>query len=153
VKGLGLTGVFRRLVEQHKEITSLLRRTEEAATGAERRALWSDTRRQLLSHDRAEVLTVYAALEGFDATRHVVERHELQAEELESAINEVDAAVYESDNWLACLRDVVALVEDHVHDEETDFFPRAQKVLGAEETLELDERFVGAQREVMGRLV
>jgi hypothetical protein len=152
-QGPGLTGVFKRLVEQHKQIAALLRRAEAAQTAAERQAIWSDTRRQLLSHDRAEVLEVYAALEGFDATRAIVERHSLQAEELESAVNEVDAVDYDSERWLPRLCDVVALVEDHVQDEETDFFPRAQKVLGEQESLELDERFMGAQREVLDTLI
>ena len=47
---------------------------------------------------------------------------------------------------------VVALVEDHVLDEETEFFPRAQGLLGEAVLLELRERFVSAQREVIRAL-
>jgi hemerythrin-like domain-containing protein len=148
-----LTGVFAKLVEQHRQVAALLERAEASQSALERQELWSELRRQLLSHERAEVLEVYAALEGYDAARDMVEEHTRQAGELESAMNEVDAVDYDSDTWVSKLRDVMALVDDHVRDEETNFFPRAQEILGEQASRELEERFVGAQRQVIQTLL
>jgi hemerythrin superfamily protein len=65
----------------------------------------------------------------------------------------VDAVDYDSDTWVSKLRDVMALVDDHVRDEETNFFPRAQEILGEQASRELEERFVGAQRQVIQTLL
>ena len=109
-------------------------------------------RRQLLSHDRAESLEVYSALEGYDAARDIVVQHAAAAGELESVIDELDNLDYDSAEWVGKLRDVVAMIEDHVREEETEFFPRAQGLIGEAGSLELRERFVSAQREVIHTL-
>jgi hemerythrin superfamily protein len=148
----GLTGVFKRLIEQHKTMGVLLRSLQSIKEPSQRQKSWIEARRLLLSHERAEELELYPALEGHDATRHIVERHSQHAEELESAINDLDSVGYHSEDWAPRLRDVVALIEDHVEDEESDFFPQAQKALGEHAADELEERIIGAQREVLNTL-
>lgn len=148
-----LTGVFRLLAEQHRQTASLLQRAERCAEATERQALWIQIRRQLLSHERGEALELYPSLEGYDAARDIIAQHSRQAEELESVINDVAEVDYASDVWIARLQDVIALFEEHVEEEEADFFPRAQEILGEEGAAELEERFVGAQRQVLDTLV
>ena len=148
-----LTGVFRLLAEQHRQVARLLQRAERCADAAERQTLWIEIRRQLLSHERGEVLELYPALEGYDAARDIIAQHTRQAEELESVINEVEEVDYTSDVWTARVQDVVALFEEHVEEEEADFFPRAQDILGEQTSAELEERFIGAQRQVLNTLL
>jgi hypothetical protein len=146
-----LTGVFALLVNEHRKASELLQRTA-TETAQERRTSWPLVRRQLLSHERAETLEVYSALEGHEAARDIIEQHSARAGELESVIGELDDIDYDSEHWDAKLRDVIARVEDHVREEETEFFPRAQELLGEAGSLELRERFVSAQREVIHTL-
>ena len=148
-----LSGVFRLLAEQHRQAAGLLRRAERCEDAAERQALWIEIRRQLLSHERGEALELYPSLEGYDAARDIIAQHSRQAEELESVINEVEEVDYTSDAWTARVQDVVALFEEHVEEEEGDFFPRAQEILGERTAAELEERFIGAQREVLNTLL
>jgi hypothetical protein len=148
-----LTGVFRLLAEQHRQAASLLQRAERCADAAERQTLWIEIRRQLLSHERGEALELYPALEGYDAARDIVAQHTRQAEELESVINDVGEVDYTSEEWTARVQDVVALFEEHVEEEERDFFPRAQEILGERTSTELEERFIGAQAQVLNTLV
>jgi hypothetical protein len=148
----GLTGVFKKLVDEHKDMEDSLQRINASRSASQRRELWTVIRRQLLSHERGEVLEVYPALEGYDAVRDILERHSRHAEELEWAINELDAVGYDSEEWVPKFRDLVALAEDHMEDEESDFFPRAQEVLGERATEELEERFVSARREALNTL-
>jgi hypothetical protein len=147
-----LSGVFELLVNEHRTASELLQRAATASAEV-RRTSWPALRRQLLSHERAETLEVYAALEGQEAARDMLEHHMAQAGELESVLGELDGIDYDSDEWYDGLSDLVALVEDHVRDEETEFFPRAQELLGEAASLELRERFLSAQREVIHQLV
>ena len=145
------SGVFELLVNEHRRAIDLLQRA--ATEGHEaRRTSWPSLRRQLLSHERAEALEVYAALEGHPAARDILAQHAAQAGELESVIADLDNIDFDSSEWYDKLRDLVAMVEDHVRDEETEFFPRAQELLGQAVSLELRERVVSAQREVIHTL-
>lgn len=147
-----LVGVFETLVNEHRKAAELMQRLAHQSAESRREA-WPILRRQLLSHDRAEELEVYAALEGYDGARDILEHHKLDAGELEGSINELDAIDYASEQWLAKLRDIVASFEDHVRDEESDYFPRMQQLLGEDRARDLHERFVSAQREVIHTLV
>jgi hemerythrin superfamily protein len=147
-----LVGVFETLVKEHHKAAEQMARLAQQSP-ASRQQAWPILRRQLLSHDRAEELEIYAALEGYDGARDILEHHGLEAAELEGAINELDAIDYESEQWTSKLRDIVALFDDHVRDEETEYFPRMQQLLGEDKARALHERFVSAQREVIHTLV
>jgi hypothetical protein len=147
-----LTGVFNHLVQQHRHASDLLQRAKASSWAARRGELWSQARRQLLSHERAEVLEVYSALEGYDAGPAIAEQHTRQSNEMESIINELDAIDTASKDWAPKLLDVIALFEEHVEEEERDFFPRAQGILGESMALELEERYESAQRAILDTL-
>jgi hemerythrin superfamily protein len=147
-----LVGVFETLVNEHRKAAELMQRIEHQSAESRREA-WPILRRQLLSHDRAEELEVYAALEGYDGARDILERHKFESAELEGAINELDAIDYASERWATTLQDIVASFQDHVRDEETEYFPRMQQLLGEGKARELHERFVSAQREVIHTLI
>jgi hemerythrin superfamily protein len=143
-----LAGVFETLAEQHRQVLDLLRRAASTRGRVKRRELWTRARRQLLSHERAEEQAVYAALEGYDAAQPLLGQHGDQAVELELAIADLDAIDCASKEWIEVLRQVTARVEEHIHDEESDFFPRAQELLGENTARDLDDSFSKAQREV-----
>lgn len=54
----GLVGVFKTLAEQHGEVAALLKRLQHSPD--KRSELWPEIRRELLSHERAELREVYA---------------------------------------------------------------------------------------------
>jgi hemerythrin superfamily protein len=147
-----LVGIFEILVQQHREILESLRRAGSVKTAIMRRERWTQARRQLLSHERAEEQVVYASLDGYVAARTVLEQHGDQTVELELAIADLDATDIESEEWIEQLRDVIAMLADHVRDEENEFFPRAQTLLGENMARELEDPFASAQREVLHAL-
>jgi hemerythrin superfamily protein len=147
-----LAGVFETLAEQHRQVLDGLRRAGSSKVPAKRRELWAEARRQLLSHERAEEQIVYATLEGYEAGQMLIEQHGDQSVELELAIAELNATDTQSGEWIGLLRDVMIMVEGHVRDEEGEFFPRAQELLGENTARELEAPFSRAQREVMSTL-
>lgn len=147
-----LTGVFEILVEQHRQALELLRRAGSTANPTRRREYWAEARRRLISHERAEEQVVYSMLETRADAQNLLDQHGDQAVELELTVAELDAVDLDSDEWIGKLRDVMAMVDDHVRDEENDFFPRAQRLLGENLARELEHPYASAQREILHSL-
>jgi hemerythrin superfamily protein len=145
------TGVFVMLIEQHRQVAELLIQAGSSDSSTKRSERWAEARRRLLAHERAEALEVYAALAGNSAARQTLEQHSQQATELDSGVFELDALDPASDTWIERLRDVIAMLEDHVRDEESDFFPRVQNLL-RESADDLDERYRSTYRDVLHTL-
>lgn len=142
----GLTGVFNKLAEQHEEVAMLLKRAESSDDPEKRADLWATIRRELLSHERAELNTVYPALKKQAATRDIPQHHNEEVPELEAAIREVDLAGFDSPNWKPLIQRLSALVKHHAMEEENEFFPRAEEALGKEAAAELEGRFLDAKK-------
>ena len=68
----GLNGVFVTLAEQHHEACVLLSRAEGTKDAEKRRELWTEIKKQLVSHERAELAEVYPAL-GSDSRTEDIE--------------------------------------------------------------------------------
>lgn len=80
----GLVGVFNTLAEQHGEVMALL---ERAKTSDEKFThLWPTIKRELISHEKAEVREVYPYLRTYPETRALADHHDTEANELESLI-------------------------------------------------------------------
>jgi hypothetical protein len=145
-------GVFELLTEQHRDVLELLREAGSVHDANKREPRWAEARRRLLSHERAEVEVIYGSIDTQEYARPVLGQHAAQASELEAAVAELDTTDIESDAWIARLRDLMAMLDDHVRDEETEFFPMAQRVLGDQRAVELQERYESEQREVLHAL-
>jgi hypothetical protein len=137
----GLKGVFVTLAQQHHEAGVLLSRAGETKDAVKRRDLWTEAKKQLISHERAELAEIYPALSGDSRTADIVRIHTAEAGELERAINHIDAMSFESPESHRQIEALLSLVKKHVSEEENDFFPRAQEVLGKEESKRLERPF------------
>lgn len=145
----GLTGVFSKLAEQHTEVKVLLKRAESLDDVDKRQDLWATIRRDLLSHERAEIAAVYPALDEMESTRDIVARHNEEAETLEATIAEIDLAGSDSEHWKSLMQRLTDLVKHHVDEEENEFFPRAQETIGKDKTQELAGAYSAAQERIM----
>jgi hemerythrin superfamily protein len=141
----GMTGVFKTLMEQHGEASTMLKRAERDE--GKRNELWPKIRRELLSHERGEMRVVYPELRLHDETRGFAEQHDREAGELEAAIGALDkTAVGE---WDRPLEELIELVDAHVALEENTIFPKAIEVLGKDRARELDDEFLAAKKSAM----
>ncbi|MET0413429.1 MAG: hemerythrin domain-containing protein [Polyangiaceae bacterium] len=147
-----MTGVFNKLAEQHKEVAALLQRCELADEPEKRKDLWSKIRVELLSHEQGELREVYPAFDKHVSLRDIVEEHADDADLLESTIQEIDGIDFASEAWPVALQRLITAVKQHAEEEEKEFFPRAQDVLGKNETKSLEERFLAAQESVKKKL-
>jgi len=141
----GLTGVFNKLAEQHEQAAVLLKRAEGTNDPKKRADLWQTIRRELLSHERAELNTVYPALKKDPATSDIPQHHNAEVPELEAAIAEIDRAGFDAPNWNTLVENLRNLVQHHAREEENEFFPRAEEALGKKAAADLEDRFDAAK--------
>lgn len=148
----GLKGVFAKLAEQHHEAGALLSSAEKATDHTKRSELWRQIRKELLSHEQAELLEIYPVLEGYAATREIARTHAEQASELEELIKHVDGLPVQSEAWRPAVQRLIVKITEHVADEEQRFFPQAQQALGDERVKKLEQPFLRSQETIKGRL-
>lgn len=146
----GLVGVFRTLAEQHGEVAALL---ERARTSDEKfTQLWPTIRRELLSHEKAELREVYPVLRARDATRALAEHHDVEAGELEQMITNLDELAIGSPARRELYHRLVDTVLHHAREEESDIFPKAQDAIGKPEAEALESRFLTAKDQIAAGL-
>jgi hemerythrin superfamily protein len=148
----GLKGVFLKLAEQHHEVGSLLARAESTEDFTTRATLWRQIRKELVSHEQAELLQIYPALSGLDAVSDIVAAHANDATEIETSIAEVDAIAVQTAEWKPALRRLIEKVTEHVELEESELFPKAQRALGADAAQKLEEPFERTKAMAAARL-
>lgn len=126
-------GVFATLAHEHREVTELMRRLLELleSDAKTRRNRWAEIERELLSHERAESLEVYRALEGIPSLKTITHEHSRHAHPLEALIDEFNAIPMHSRLWHVTFRRFQTVVKQHFKEEETKFFPRARPRLVA----------------------
>ena len=140
----GLVGVFKTLAEQHGEVAALLKRLQHSPD--KRSELWPEIRRELLSHERAELREVYPVLRQYGETRVLAEHHDQEASELESLIQRLDLIT--TDDWRPLFDQLVETVLHHANEEEEKIFPNAQDAIGHDAARELEQRFLSAKKQI-----
>jgi len=145
----GLKGVFKVLAEQHGEVTALLLRAKASSQVEKKRDLWVTIRQELLSHERAELEVVYPVLRRYEATQPIAQTHEVEAAELSSMINRLEAGQIGSSDWNDVFDRLVTTVKSHASEEEREFFPKAQHVIGEDVAKGLEPKFLAAKQRHM----
>src|SRR5262249_9884299 len=128
----GLHGVFKRLTEEHGEVTALLLRVKSSSDLDVRRELFPKIRVELISHEKGELKDVYPMFENHPELAKMAEEHGAEANPLERKIEELNAMPFEDEAWMSKFKELVDLVQRHVDEEEGEFFPAGERVLGRE---------------------
>ena len=146
----GLRGVFLHLAEEHGEVGALMKRVSKSTEPDVRREHWSQIRSELLSHEQGELAEVYPLLTANEATREIVALHSQEAGQLKEAIAAVDAHDFASPAWGTAFERLFTLVQQHVTEEENDFFPRAQEVIDEDQSKAVLKRYEAAKTAAKG---
>lgn len=146
----GLVGVFRTLAKEHAEAKELFERIRDDRD--KRDALWPKLRDALVPHEKGELRAVYPRLAAYPELQQVCAEHQRQADALEKQILALDAMSPESAEWGAKLDALATDVVAHATEEETEFFPLAQRSIGDALAKELDDDFAAAKKAVKAAL-
>jgi len=141
----GLVGVFKTLAEQHGEVTALL---DRAKTSDEKFAeLWPEIRRELISHERAEVGVIYPMLRAYAQTAEMADHHDIEAGELEALIGRIDSLAIDAPERRQLFQQLIDTVTHHAREEEHDIFPKAQDAIGKDQVRALEDPFLRAKHQ------
>jgi len=141
----GLVGVFRTLAKQHGEVAAMLKRLQ--GKPEKRAELWPEIRKELLSHEQAEMRELYPVLRQFGETRELAERHDREAQQMEQLIQSLDS-VADATLWQTRFDQLVEAVMHHADEEEQEIFPTAQAVMGEETAKVLDQKFLATKAQI-----
>lgn len=145
----GLHGVFRRLAEEHGQVSALLKRVKLSSDADTRRRLFPDIRLQLLAHEKGELREVYSVFMGYPELAPMAADHEEEAGKLEQLLDRLKAMDVEEASWKELFDTLVGLVQQHVEEEEKHYFPAGERVLGEEEAERLERRYLDAKAQAV----
>lgn len=121
------------LKSDHREAEGLMKRLEMADKGgASAKAVFQELKAALTLHTRMEEQIFYPALRSYDETRDMISESVEEHREVDELLAEMTAMSPEDDAFMDKLVELRDSVGHHVEDEETELFPRAEKVLGRE---------------------
>lgn len=142
----GLHGVFRTLAEQHGEVSVLL---ERAKTSDEKfTELWPTIKRELISHEKAEVRELFPYLRIYPETRALADHHDAEANQLEWLIKQVDELAIGSEQRKDVYQKLIDTVLHHAREEESEIFPKAMECMGKELAGQVDVKFKSTKDQI-----
>jgi hemerythrin-like domain-containing protein len=124
--------LFQLIRQDHQKAKRLFERLAEASAGTQSRPrLFAELKRELELHTEIEERYFYPALQSQSEAKELIEEALEEHADMKQALEVLDNADKESDNWGARLEELREDVEHHVEEEETEIFPLAQKLLDA----------------------
>ena len=145
----GLHGVFKKLAEEHGQVTALLLRVKMSSDADVRRNLFPEIRSQLLAHEKGELREVYPVFMDHPDLQGRAHDHDREAGELEQLLDRHNGTAFEEKSWKDMFDRLVELVSHHTEEEENEYFPAGERVLGQEEAERLESRYEAAKAEAM----
>ena len=140
-------GIFKRLKEDHEEVSSLMEKLAGMSEDDPNRAkTFATIRDELLRHSEAEDQIFYAKLRQHEETRDQILESKEEHKVIEKLLRELDRNDETSDQWTAKFEVLKENVEHHVEEEENELFPKAKKVIDKEEAERLGEDFEREKR-------
>jgi hemerythrin superfamily protein len=148
----GLSGVFRKLAQEHGEVAALLMRVKHSSDPGVRSTLFTTIRKELLAHEKSELKAVYPVLMENADTQQIATHHNQEAAQLEQMIAELTALDVGDAGWQTKFEALADTVQHHAKEEEEQFFPQAQRVLGEAVADALLPRYENAKAEITSQL-
>ena len=126
------------LMQDHKEASGMMDQLETADKGdREARNVFLRLNEALTMHTQIEEQIFYPALKNFDETKDLVPEAFEEHQEVKDILEEMTSLNPGDDEFMDKLTELRDSVEHHVEEEETEMFPKAEKVLGQSRLQEL----------------
>jgi len=126
------------LMQDHKEASGMMDQLETADKGdREARNVFLRLNEALTMHTQIEEQIFYPALKNFDETKDLVPEAFEEHQEVKDILEEMTSLNPGDDEFMDKLTELRDSVEHHVEEEESEMFPKAEKVLGQSRLQEL----------------
>lgn len=124
--------VFEVLKQDHQKVRELFAQLHGASEDGRRKVLFGELKHELIAHAHAEEKIFYPPLNRRAQTHGQIQDSLQEHHDVEAMLQKMERMDTASDQWRASLDEVEKAVEHHVHEEETQVFPKASQLLPAE---------------------
>ena len=126
------------LMQDHKEASGMMDQLETADKGdRSAKETFLQLKDALTMHTQIEEQIFYPALRNFEETKDMVPEAFEEHQEVKDILEEMTSLNPGDDEFMDKLTELRDSVEHHVEEEETEMFPKAEKVLGQSRLQEL----------------
>lgn len=140
---------FTLLKQDHDEVAKLIKKCEQE--GAKKGAMdtFKKIARNVAVHTRLEETMFYPRFKNEDQLESLLSDAYKEHDQVDRILAEMAALTPDDEQWEQKLTELKECIEHHVKDEEKEFFPKAQKVLGKDGAQELGEAMADEKKEMM----
>lgn len=138
-----MTNIIDLLKEDHKKVKNLLNETIKNRDTSK----YPQIQKELRIHMEGEENLLYPKTrdKSTDLTLEAYEEHALVKKEL----REIDNLNINDEHWMPKMKVVKDLVEHHVEEEEEEYFPKSEELLGLDQLNQLGQKYEDWKNDVM----
>lgn len=140
---------FATLIADHRKVAGLFSQAEEAQSEKQQIRLFEEIQAELDAHTHIEETILYPVLQQYEELKdHVLEALE-EHKQVKTLLREIDRLSDGSEKFDAKIKVMKENVEHHVEEEESELFPKAQKLLSQDELTQLEEEMETAKKKFL----
>jgi hemerythrin superfamily protein len=130
-----MTNIIDLLKEDHKKVKNLLNETIKNRDTSK----YPQIQKELRIHMEGEENLLYPKTrnQATDLTLEAYEEHDLVKKEL----REIDNLNINDEHWMPKMKVVKDLIEHHVEEEEEEYFPKSEEILGMDQLNQLGQKY------------
>ena len=138
-----MTSMINILKKEHEMVKNLLNETIKNRDTSK----YPQIQKMLRVHLEGEEDLLYPKTrdKATDLTLEAYEEHELVKKEL----NDLDNLNIQDEHWMPKMKVVKDLVEHHVKEEEEEYFPKSEELLGSDQLNQLGQKYEDWKEDVM----
>jgi len=126
------------LMQEHREVEALLDQISQPEQNPDSRDTADRVIAMLVKHSVAEEMYVYPVMEQYLPNgKQDVEHDKQEHQELEELLKQLEGLAPEEDGFAQCVSKIQEVLNDHVHDEEDEQFPRLREAVPADTLVDL----------------
>jgi hemerythrin superfamily protein len=135
------------LIADHRKVRNLFDQFKAQTDRSHQIRVFSQIFNELQMHTRIEESVFYPACNEFPECQELVEDALEDHQTVKDQLAEIRALSQDSDQFVMMVEDLMDDVEDHVEEEEQEFFPLVRELMQESELLRLGERMEGIKKE------
>jgi len=126
------------LMQEQREVEALLDQISQPEQNPDSRDTADRVIAMLVKHSVAEEMYVYPVMEQYLPNgKQDVEHDKQEHQELEELLKALEGLAPEEDGFAQCVSKIQEVLNDHVHDEEDEQFPRLREAVPADTLVDL----------------
>jgi len=136
---------FTLMKRDHKNVKKLFLKLEKISAPEKRSSLFKELKKELDAHAYMEEMAFYPAMRQAKTTHDLALESYEEHHVVKILLEELSEVPPYREEWAAKISVLKENVEHHIKEEETEFFPKAKKILG-KKSMELGKEMEGIKK-------